>query len=81
MYSDFIIHCLIGEAIHSMRDNPAHNTPLLGASWGARMDQSEPTIRENWKKSWNQILEDELTYDDRGQKGPDQDILTQYVRI
>ena len=26
-----------GAAIHSMRDNPAHTTPLLGAGWGANL--------------------------------------------
>ena len=25
--------------LHSMRDHPAHNTPLLGAAWGANTSQ------------------------------------------
>jgi hypothetical protein len=29
-----------GKALHSMRDHPAHNTPLLGAAWGARLTES-----------------------------------------
>ena len=28
-----------GQPIHAMRDHPAHNTPLLGAAWGARLSQ------------------------------------------
>ena len=32
-----------GRAIHSMRDHPAHTTPLLGAAWGARI--TEDSIR------------------------------------
>jgi hypothetical protein len=27
----------IDQPIHSMRDHPNHNTPLLGAAWGADM--------------------------------------------
>ena len=29
-----------GQPIHAMRDHPAHNTPLLGAAWGARLSQN-----------------------------------------
>ena len=32
-----------GREIHSMRDHPAHTTPLLGAAWGARI--TEDNIR------------------------------------
>ena len=30
-----------GRAIHSMRDHPYHNIPLLGAAWGARLSQAD----------------------------------------
>ena len=39
-----------GKPIHSMRDHPAHNTPLLGASWGARLDQPHGNIRHKWTR-------------------------------
>ena len=68
-----------GLAIHSMRDNPAHDTPLLGASWGARLDTEAGTARSLWAGSWAGILRDNLTYADRDFKGPDQTILTVHV--
>ena len=68
-----------GLAIHSMRDHPAHNTPLLGASWGARLDTEAGSARTLWAGSWAGILRDNLTYADRDFKGPDQTILTLYV--
>ena len=68
-----------GLAIHSMRDHPAHNTPLLGASWGARLDTEAGTARSLWAGSWAGILRDNLTYADRDFKGPDQTILTVHV--
>ena len=37
-----------GQPIHSMRDHPAHTTPILGAAWGARITQ--PNIRHKWKR-------------------------------
>ena len=36
--------------LHAMRDHPAHNTPLLGASWGARLDQPHGNIRHKWTR-------------------------------
>ena len=30
---------VISTKVHAMRDHPAHNVPLLGASWGARLSQ------------------------------------------
>ncbi len=63
--------------LHSMRDHPNHNTPLLGAAWGA--DLRRRNAREKWKKSWSKIFEDPLTYEPRTAKGPDQTILTKWV--
>ena len=30
---------VLSTKVHAMRDHPAHNVPLLGASWGARLSQ------------------------------------------
>lgn len=65
------------KAIHAMRDNPAHNIGLLGASWGT--DLTKVNARGRWKKSWNKILQDPLTFADRSKKGPDQEILRKHV--
>ena len=65
------------QPIHSMRDHPAHTTPILGAAWGARITQ--PNIRHKWKRSWERILGDKLAYAPRSAKGPDQDLLMVYV--
>ena len=55
-----------GKPIHSMRDHPAHTTPLLGAAWGART--SQPNIRHKWARSWEKILGDKLAYSARSEK-------------
>ena len=68
-----------GLAIHSMRDHPAHNTPLLGASWGARLDTEEPNVRHKWARAWTKILGDKLAWAARGEKGPDQTVLQRHV--
>ena len=63
--------------IHSMRDHPAHNTPLLGAAWGARV--TEENIRHKWVRSWQKILADPLSRASRDSKGPDQELLQKWV--
>jgi len=65
----------IGKAIHSMRDHPNHNVPLLGAAWGA--DLRQQNSRERWKLSWKKIFEDSLAYVPKSAKGPDQTILSE----
>ena len=66
-----------GKSIHAMRDNPAHNIGLLGASWGT--DLTKDNARGRWQKSWRKMFDDELTYADRSHKGPDQLLLRTYV--
>ena len=68
-----------GRAVHSMRDHPAHNTPLLGASWGARLDTEEQNVRHKWARAWDKILTDKLAWAPRGEKGPDQTVLQRHV--
>ena len=45
------------------RDHPLHGTPLLGAGWGARLNV--PDAREKWRRSWDNILKDNLAFADR----------------
>ena len=68
-----------GRAVHSMRDHPAHNTPLLGASWGARLDTEEQNVRHKWARAWDKILADKLAWAPRAEKGPDQTVLQRHV--
>ena len=63
--------------IHSMRDHPAHLTPLLGASWGS--DMRKRNARGRWRKTWYKMLKDPKTWAPRSVKGPDQEILARYV--
>ena len=65
------------KVVHSMRDHPAHFTEMLGAGWGARIDQ--PNIRHKWVRSWEKIFKDKINYAGRSEKGPDQTILQRYV--
>ena len=66
-----------GVSLHSMRDHPKHNVPLLGGGWGARL--TVETEREQWENVWKEILWDSDLYATKQQKGPDQNILTNYV--
>ena len=47
------LSCYWLQGIHSMRDHPAHNTPLLGASWGARLDLEQTNVRHKWARAWD----------------------------
>lgn len=64
-------------AVHAMRDHPAHNVPLLGASWAAQLSQAN--IREKWRRSWQKMLADPLCWAPASAKGPDQELLTKYI--
>jgi hypothetical protein len=35
-----------GKALHSMRDHPRHNIPLMGGMWGVRTEAMTPRMRE-----------------------------------
>ena len=65
------------QPIHSMRDHPAHLTTLLGASWGTHLNKKNS--RGKWKKAWPKMLKDKKTWAPRNVKGPDQEILNQYI--
>ena len=50
------------------RDHPLHGTPLLGAGWGARLNVRD--AREKWRRSWDNILQDNLAFADRSAQDP-----------
>ena len=62
-----------------MLDHFPQTQPLVGGAWGVRFDQQEPDFRYNWTRSWEKMLNDKLTFADRGDKGPDQTILSKHV--
>ena len=66
-----------GKPLHSMRDHPSHDIPLLGAAWGARLSQE--AVREKWSRSWRNILKDPASRAGRERKGPDQNLLARWV--
>ena len=49
-----------GKPIHSMRDNPQHNVPLLGACWGTSLMKDD--IQDIWRSTWEHFLNDSLNY-------------------
>ena len=62
-----------------MQDHFAHKQPLMGGAWGVRFDQEGPNFRYNWTRSWVKMLNDKMTYAERGSWGPNQNILKRYV--
>ena len=66
-----------GAGIHSMRDNPYHDNPMMGGSWGSNLEAAN--IREMWKSSWRKIMNDKLAFSSRKTKGPDQTLLTRHI--
>jgi hypothetical protein len=62
-----------GKLIHSMRDHPLHNKPLMGGLWGARLSIKKTQIQ--WQQSWKKILNNKLAFSSRNMKGPDQILL------
>ena len=62
-----------GAAVHSMRDHPAHNTPLLGAAWGALL--APANLRHKWARAWTKMEADPVLWSRRDTKGPDQELL------
>ena len=49
----------------------------MGGTWGARL--SDPGAKQNWKKSWEKILESDEAYSPRSSYGDDQALLELYV--
>ena len=68
-----------GKTLHTMRDHPQHNVPMLGGMWGVQMPRRSKTWRAVWKRIWTNIIADPLSQSDRGSKGPDQTLLSRYV--
>ena len=68
-----------GKTLHTMRDHPQHNVPMLGGLWGVQMSRRGQMWREIWKGIWTNIIADPLSHSDRGSKGPDQTLLSRYV--
>ena len=66
-----------GAGIHSMRDNPYHDNPMMGCSWGSNLKAAN--IRKMWKSSWKTIMNDKLAFSSRKIKGPDQTLLTRHI--
>ena len=66
-----------GAAIHSMRDNPYHDNPLMGGTFGANL--MGENVRKSWRSSWEKIINDKLTFTARKEKGPDQTLLTRHI--
>ena len=56
-----------------MRDNPAHNVPMLGGTWAAKLDDLD--LRLKWKQSMAKMFKDRMAYAPRTQSGPDQTLL------
>ena len=68
-----------GQPLHSMRDHPFHCVPLLGGTWG--LNVTVDTIRQQWGKSLQNIMEDPLNkLGAQGAiNGPDQDLLEKWI--
>ena len=68
-----------GKTLHSMRDHPQHNVPMLGGMWAVQMGRRKKVWRDVWKSLWSAILADPLSRSERGSKGPDQTLLSRHV--
>ena len=68
-----------GKSVHVMRDHPQHNVPMLGGLWGAQLIGSRKVWGDVWKDIWTKIIADPLSKSDRGNKTPDQTLLSRYV--
>jgi len=67
-----------GKLIHSMRDHPQHQVPMLAGTWGARL--TSPRARQKWKTSWDLIMKHKMTTaPPNATNGPDQIILQHAV--
>ena len=65
------------KSFHIMRDHPQHCVPILGGTWGARM--TEDTIRQEWVRTFQNMLEDPLNKASADKVGPDQALLQKLV--
>ena len=61
-----------GHVLHIMRDHPYHGVVILGGAWDTILTLG---ARHRWQKAWVHILADNMTWTERGLRGPDQNIL------
>ena len=65
-----------GKPLHSMRDHPRDDVPLMAGMWGARRSEE---LREKWLQSWQNILKDPESRAKREMKGPDQALQARWI--
>ena len=72
-----------GKSLHVMRDHTHHKHDMLGGLWGARFTRSMKVWKElvlwDWENIWTAIIADPLSWSKRGNKGPDQTLLSRHV--
>ena len=59
--------------LHVMRDHPWHGVPMMGGTWGTKLDS--PDIRSKWSQTWGRMLNDSLAFVGQNNVGPDQTAL------
>jgi len=60
-----------------MRDHPAHYAPMLGGTWGAKLDRKE--IRTNFSKSISDLYRSNLFTASQEESGHDQTALWKFI--
>ena len=65
------------EDFHVMRDHPQHDVPILGGTWGIKLEKNK--IRQKIKMSIEAMKKNPIFYASRSKAGPDQDALRRYV--
>ena len=60
-----------------MRDHPAHNIPMMGGTWGAKLDRK--TIRTQFSKAFSDLSLSTLFNASQTEKGYDQEALKKFV--
>ena len=63
---------------HVMRDHPNHGVPILGGTWGTKLEL-DSIVRKQFNNSFNKMFQDPLFYASRRKAGPDQTLLKKYV--
>ena len=59
-----------------MRDHPAHDVPMLGGTWGAKLDRKE--IRNNFSKSISDLYRSNLFTASQEEPAHDQQALRRF---
>lgn len=60
-----------------MRDHPLHDVPMLGGTWGAKLDR--PLVRELFRKAFDDITKSNYASAPRSERGADQSALKVYI--